>query len=394
MASVLALISKAVYEQLQRERREYGGYALGDVVPVDRYTSKHAAFDQLASGDSIVLVTVRPKGLLLLAILDRTKRAGEALTGATNRTPLVFIDKQLRRLRLADGKGITVPLEKLGMSLQTPRILAAEDVVLLRGVTPPKAKPVANSAVVKMKVPDKPPRAAASAQPKLRGGELGAKAKALVAQIYQHPDDRALREVLADQLLEDQHVWGELISLQLTSPKKHATRIDQIFKQHAREIVGDIANVAARNGMTIVDGFLHTAECAKSKTFTSATERHAAAIAPQWATVRTVRLTHMMTGTFIRDLLHNPASANLTRIEDGHWSGIKPRLVRAKAGDPWQLVGARSERVLDSLPDAELARIPTPTKPALVEELAKARARRVKQLAAKPKSKKSKKSKR
>lgn len=392
MASVLALISKAVYEQLQRERREYGGYALGDVVPVDRYTSKHAAFDQLASGDSIVLVTVRPKGLLLLAILDRTKRAGEALIGATNRTPLVFIDKQLRRLRLADGKGITAPLEKLGMSLQTPRILAAEDVALLRGVTPPKAKRVANSAVVEMKVPDKP-RAAASAHGKLRGGELGAKAKALVAQIYQHPDDRALRAVLADQLLEDQHVWGELISLQLTNPKRHAARIAQIFKQHAREIVGDIANVAARDDMTIVDGFLHTALCGKSKSFTSTTERHAAAIAPQWATVRTVQLTTMMTGTFIRDLLHNPASASLTRIEDGHWREIKPRLVRPRAGAPWEIVNARSERILDGLPDAELARIPTPAKPAFVAELEAARARRVKQLATKPKSK-SKKSKR
>jgi len=34
--------------------------------------------------------------------------------------------------------------------------------------------------------------------------------------------------------------------------------------------------------------------------------------------------------------------------------------------------------VLDGLPDAELARIPTPTKPALVAELAAARGRRAK----------------
>ena len=127
MASVLALISKAVYEQLQRDRRAgHGGYGLGDVVALDRYTSKHAAFAQLAQVASIVLVTVRPKGLLLVAILDRVKRTGEALVGATNRTPLGFINEQLRQLRLADGKGITAPLEKLGMSLQTPRLLAVE----------------------------------------------------------------------------------------------------------------------------------------------------------------------------------------------------------------------------------------------------------------------------
>lgn len=386
MASVLALISKAVYEQLQRDRRAgHGGYGLGDVVALDRYTSKHAAFAQLAQEDSIVLVTVRPKGLLLVAILDRVKRTGEALVGATNRTPLVFINEQLRQLRLADGKGITAPLEKLGMSLQTPRLLAVEDIALLRGLTPTSAA-AATSEVVKMKAPDKP-RAAVSAHGKLRGGELGAKAKALVAQIYQHPDDRALRAVHADQLLEDQHVWGELISLQLADPKRNAAQIEQIFKQHARDIVGDIANVAARDSITIVDGFPHTVECAKSKTFTSADERHTAAIAPQWATVRTVRLTGMMTGTFIRELLHNPASANLTKIEDGNWNEIKPQLVRADAGAPWQVVGADCGRVLDGLPDAELARIPAPAKPALVEELVKARARRVKQLAAKPKSK-------
>lgn len=387
MASVLALISKAVYEQLVRAKRSSGdgAYQLGEVVPLDRYTSKHAVFDQLGAGDSLFLVTVRPKGLLMVAILDHAKRRGGALVGAVNRTPLAFIDAQLRKLRLADGKGITAPLEKLGMSLQTPRVLADEDVALLRG-QPTSTKP-ANRAVIEMKVPGKSPRAAASAQPKLRGGELGPQAKALVAQIYQHPDDRALRGVLADQLLEDHHVWGELISLQLTNPKQHAARIEQIFKQHAREIVGDIANVAARDTMTIVDGFLDSVMCAKSKTFTSADERHAAAIAPHWATVRTVRLTGMMTGTFIRDLLHNPASSNLTRIEDGTWSGIKPRLVRAKAGEPWQVVGPGGERVLDGLPDAELARIPTPAKPALVAILEEARARRMKQLAATPKSK-------
>ncbi len=373
MASVLALISKSVFEQLQRDRRSgYGPYMLGDVVSLDRYASKHTAFAQLGNGDSIFLVTVRPKGLLLVAILDQPKRKGDALISAPNRTPLGLIDKPLRELRLADGKGITAPLDKLGMSLQTPRVLADGDVALLRGAAPAATK--ASGDVVKMKVPAKKPSTTGTASPKLRGGELGKQAQALVAQVYKHPDDRALRGVLADQLLQDQHVWGELISLQLADPKRHAERIKQLFKQHARDIVGDIANVAARETIELVDGFPHTVTCAKSKTFTSADERHTAAIAPQWATVRTVRLTRMMTGVFIHELLHNPASTNLTRIEDG----LKKRLVRANTTDPWELANPRSERVLDGLPDAELARIPTPTKPALVAELAAARGRRAK----------------
>lgn len=378
MASVLALVSKAVWAGL-------GTFQLGDVVGIDRYTSKHAAFAQLEDGDSIVLVTVRPKGLLLVAILDQPKRRGDALVGAGNRTPLAFIDAQLRKLQLADGKGITAPLDKLGMSLQTPRVLAAADIELLRGAAPTSAR--RSAAVVKMKVAPKASRAK-TATPKLRGGELGAKAKALVAQIYKAPDDRALRGVLADQLLEDQHVWGELISLQLTNPKAHAKRIEQITKQHARELVGEIANVAARDAMTFVDGFLHTARCAKSSSFTSAGERHAAAIAPQWATVRTVQLTGMMPGTFIRELLSNPASKHLTRIEHSSWAGSKRvmigMLVRAAAGDPWTLIRTDRyndcARILDALPAAELARIPEPTKPDCIAELAAARARRTGQV--------------
>lgn len=389
MASVLALISKTVFSKLLGHPVRY---RLGDVIPLDRYTSKHAAFDQLADGDSIFLVTVRPKGLLVVAILDHPKRRGEALVGATNTTPLAFITDQLPAIRLADGKGITATLDKLGMSLQTPRVLADEDVVLLRGDSktaerPPKqgtrakAKPaLVTAAPVKMKLPPKPARGSAKT-PKLTTGELGSRARELVEKVYATPGDRSLRAVLADQLLEDQHIWGELISLQLGDPKRHAARIDHLVRQHARMIVGAIANVASRDDLTITDGFLSAATCGKSSSFTSGPERHEAAIAPQWATAETVIFTSRMTGTFIRELLHNPASSNLTKIAEGHpWDRRRRATVleRGKPGDPWQLVGAYCARVLDGLPDAELARIPTPSKQDLRAALEAARQRREK----------------
>ncbi len=54
MASVLAIVAKAVFE-----KKVGNTVAVGDVVNTDRYASTPTAFDQLADGDAIFLVTVR-----------------------------------------------------------------------------------------------------------------------------------------------------------------------------------------------------------------------------------------------------------------------------------------------------------------------------------------------
>lgn len=374
MASVLALISKAVFDKLPGRRE------LGEVVPLDRYTSKHAAFDKLGPGDAIVLVTVRPKGALLVAILDAPKRKGDALVGTPNTTGLAFITDQIGKLKLADGKGITASLDKLGMSLQTPRVLADADVALLRGSAPRSKAPA--KPVVQMKVEKK----STTDYPKLKGGELSARAKRLVEDVYKSPDDRALRGVLADQLLEDQHVWGELITLQMTDAKKHAKRIDAIIRQHAREIVGEIANVASRDDLSIVDGFLVAVRCGKAKSFTSGHERQTAAVAPQWATVKTLGFTHNLTGIFMTALFANPASAHLTRIVDEDWGDTKGTTLmqRAAPGAPWTIAGDCYDMLLESLPLAELARIPRPATRESQAVLDAVRAKRAKKAASAP----------
>jgi hypothetical protein len=124
MASVLAIVSKAVFEKLAPDA------APGSVVATDRYVSSHKAFSQLAKGDSIFLVTVRPpdERLWLVAILDKPRRASNAWVGTANRAPIRDITGTFKA-----AKG------KLGMSLQTPRALAADVVAALRGGKPVKA---------------------------------------------------------------------------------------------------------------------------------------------------------------------------------------------------------------------------------------------------------------
>lgn len=385
MPSVLALISKAVFAKLPPIRD------VGEVVPLDRYTSKHAAFDALGPGDSLYLVTVRPTGPLLVAIIDSPKRKGDALVGAINTTGCRFITNELRRVRLADGKGITATLDKLGMSLQTPRVLAEGDGALLRVAASPAKTKTPAQAVVRMKVGTKKQavlrmkverrKKTDAGAPKLKGGKLSARAQELVDAVYERPDDRARRGVLADQLLEDQHVWGELISLQLSNPKKHAARIDALIKQHAREFVGDIANVAARGDLEIVDGFLVSARCGKSKSFTSAAQRSLAAKASQWATVETLILTPEMTSVFLAELLSNPASASLRTIDYGGVGQRRTAMAsRATSTGPWHLDARcktfRARMLFDALSEQELQRLVVPNSGDLRVEFEKARTRR------------------
>jgi len=312
MSSILALISKAVFEATPMR------HTVGVVAPLDRYTSKHAAFGKLAAGDALFLVTVRRKALWLVAIIEAPHRQGDAVVGATNVTPMTDLTGVLPKIKLADGKGIKVAIEKLGMSLQTPRVLADEDVSLLRGFAP-KGERKATVPAVQMKVA---PKKSADALPELEGGKLGKRAKALLEQVYSAPDDRALRQVLADQLLEDQHVWGELITLQMAKKEQHAERIEKIIKRYARDFVGEIANIVSRAGMTFEDGFLVEACTDKSRSFTSAPDRAKAARAPQWATVKTVILGYDAPTPFREALLHNAASRHLTAIvEDGGYDG-------------------------------------------------------------------------
>ncbi|MBA3459194.1 MAG: hypothetical protein H0T46_04480 [Deltaproteobacteria bacterium] len=134
MPSVLAIVSKAVFEKMVDKTVK-----VGDLVETDQYASNPAAFAQLTPGDAIFLVTVRPpkEALWLVAILEAPRLRGNAWVGKPNQTRIRDITPLLKKLRFTTGKGITARPGALGMSLQTPRLLTDEDVAQLRGGVSP-----------------------------------------------------------------------------------------------------------------------------------------------------------------------------------------------------------------------------------------------------------------
>jgi hypothetical protein len=127
MPDMLAIISKAVFE------KEAAGLKPGDVLPLDRYRSASRHLDPLKSGGRLFLVTVRPpkEALWLVAVLEGLKFEDDEWHAKANRIPITDITALIPRIRFESGKGISAAKGALGMSLQTPRALAAEDLSLL-----------------------------------------------------------------------------------------------------------------------------------------------------------------------------------------------------------------------------------------------------------------------
>ncbi len=132
MASVLAIVAKKVFEADARP----GGKAaaVGAVWKTDRYLSKTPGLRAVEAGGSLFLVTVRPpdERLWLVAVLESPKFDGERWTASANTVPITDITDLLPTLAFESGAGVKVEPGKVGMSLQTPRALAARDVEALR----------------------------------------------------------------------------------------------------------------------------------------------------------------------------------------------------------------------------------------------------------------------
>jgi uncharacterized protein (TIGR02996 family) len=211
MASVMAIVSKAVFEKAAR------GLELGDVWNTDEYASRHKALDALADGGDMVLVTVRPPEQLWLVAVLRDPRANDRGWKAKlpNTTPIRDIDSLRNKLRFVTGAGITVKAGALGMSLQTPRVLADSDVALLSGgpatsakstpATSAKSKPaVVKPTSAKSKPPVVKPTSAKSKPPvaKPTSAKSNADAGASIADASTHASrgewPQAMAALLAD----------------------------------------------------------------------------------------------------------------------------------------------------------------------------------------------------
>jgi hypothetical protein len=130
MSDVLAVVAKAVFEKQAPKNAK-----VGDVWNTAAYLSHHAKLEPLGAGGALFLATVRPpdERLWLVAILEAPKHGKDGWESAPNVVPITDITAVLAKLRFESGKGNTAEPGKLGMSLQTPRGLTAEDVALLRG---------------------------------------------------------------------------------------------------------------------------------------------------------------------------------------------------------------------------------------------------------------------
>jgi uncharacterized protein (TIGR02996 family) len=232
MASVLALISKAIFEKS-------GKLATGHRPRMDRYLSAAKGLSPLLEGGSLVLVTVRPgERLWLCAILDEPAFEETMWRSAPSEIPLTDVTALLPSIKLASGKGIQAPEGKLGMSLQTPRVLAPEDVALLRAATgsaaasapepnetakapaarvpaakPPTAKAPAAKAAPKAAPAPTPVEPPKPAPPTPRAQVAAAGTSDLYAAVVASPDDEDARRVLADALLDADDPHGEFIQV-------------------------------------------------------------------------------------------------------------------------------------------------------------------------------------
>lgn len=131
MPSVLAVVSKKVFEA---ERSASGKkLGLGDVWATAKYLSTHASLRPLGEGGHLFLATVRPpdEALWLVAVLVSPALDDTGWAAAPNTVPITDITPLKTKIKFASGSGITAEKGKLGMSLQTPRALTAEDEALL-----------------------------------------------------------------------------------------------------------------------------------------------------------------------------------------------------------------------------------------------------------------------
>lgn len=151
IVSMMAIVSKSVFEyQLASWGRSSA--APGDVLPFNRYSSASKALEPLHLGGPLFLVTVRPprEELWLVAVLQGLIFRDGGWHGAVNTTPVTDISALRARIKFGSGKGMSQAKGALGMSLQTPRALAAADLALLAaaigigGANAPAAEPPAS----------------------------------------------------------------------------------------------------------------------------------------------------------------------------------------------------------------------------------------------------------
>lgn len=220
--SVLAVVSKAVFEKEARSGRTLLG--IGATWTTASYASENPALAALRSGGDLWLVTVRPGDVLwLVGVLRSPEAKSGGWSAEPNEVPIRDITALIPKLRFASGKGVTAAPGRLGMSLQTPRVLADGDLALLeaaakgargKGDAPPATAAVAYAGAVaatqamKAAGAHAEKAAAAEGQPGLRIAARRAPFKALTRE-----DKKLLAEVVEELADEEARPGVEVLDV-------------------------------------------------------------------------------------------------------------------------------------------------------------------------------------
>jgi len=211
MADVMAIVSKAVFEKAAGKNP-----AVGEQLGMDRYVSANKNLAPVAGGGKLYLVTVRPpdEKLWLVAILERPAFDGTQWVAAPSAIPITDISHLRSEIRFESGAGITAKPGALGMSLQTPRVLTAEDAARLDTAAGSGTAPAAGGAAA---TGGRDPRAQ------------------LLAAVIADPDSDLPKQVYADQLMQAGDPRGELIQVELALAGPLAIRKrDELKQRHAK----------------------------------------------------------------------------------------------------------------------------------------------------------------
>ncbi|MCX5746166.1 MAG: TIGR02996 domain-containing protein [Proteobacteria bacterium] len=229
---MMAIVSKAVFES------EAGkSPTAGTVLGMDRYTSLNKNLQALAEGGKLYLVTVRPpdETLWLVAILEQPKFNKKAWIAKPSTVAITAIGALRKKLKFESGKGITAAKGALGMSLQTPRALTAEDCALLDAAAQGAGK--AAGKADKTAKAEKPGKFDKTLPPAKSGiAPAGAAKDALLAAVIADPKNLDARRVYADQLAMHNDPRGEFILVELALSGRLSIRKRILLNQRADEL--------------------------------------------------------------------------------------------------------------------------------------------------------------
>jgi uncharacterized protein (TIGR02996 family) len=225
---MLAIVAKAIFEKAAGKAPR-----LGARLAMDRYVSTNKALAPLGQGGKLYLVTVRPPNdaLWLVGVLDRPHFDGKQWIAQPSDAPITDITTLRDRIRFASGQGISAEPGRLGMSLQTPRVLADDDGALLETVLAGKSPGPARGALAGGAPP--PPEHAVP-------GDVD-RVAGLLAAVLADPEGDFARQVYADELVSRNDPRGELVHVDLALAGKLSIRKRDLLgarrgvlmKQHA-----------------------------------------------------------------------------------------------------------------------------------------------------------------